>query len=162
MFVENNIEKESLNNIAPILSKINKSNGMHEPDEYFEQLPSIIQQKCNDLQKEPKIPSFFNPKYVIRYVMVVLLLFFGILVLIRNNNDEPKTNKNISYNDSSQDFIQNANIDDDDESLLTEALTNNSEIDIPSINLIDDIYLNTDDIINYLIDESDDNNENEF
>jgi len=168
MIKENNITSEktdgTIDNIAPLLSKINKNNGFAIPNGYFEQLSSEIQQQCVNSSKESWIKSvlysFTKPKYILRYSFILLLLFFGTYFLLQINNNNLNTKVIASYSIDEQDTISELIINEEiDESELTDALANNSEIELQPINTIDNSIIDSNDIINYLIEESDDNND---
>lgn len=156
---EHNIE-----DISPALSKINKNNGFVVPNGYFEQLSSEIQQRCVNSPKESWIKfvlsSFTKPKYILRYSFILVLLFFGTYFLLQNNNKNIYTKGIASCSINNQKLYADLIDDEDiDESDLTDLLTNNSEIELKPIDTIDNSLIDSNDIINYLTEENDDNND---
>lgn len=159
---KNNIKDDLIDDLAPQLSKIGKSNGFEVPEGYFEELPYVLQHKCVIPIKEKKIGLILKPIYIVQYSLFALFLFLGVYFLIKNNVVEPDTN---FISDNSSNIYQNdvAVFDDDtDESELIEVIANNTEIDLQPIIMEDTSPLNMDDIINYLIDDTDFDIENEF
>jgi len=165
---ENNINSDTSNeiidNTAPLLSNINKNNGFVVPDRYFEQLSSKIQQQCVNSSKESWIKSilfsFAKPKYILRYSFTLVLLVLGAYFLLQINNSSTNTKGISSYSFNEQDTISDLIVNEEiDETELTDALANNSEIELQPINTIDNSQLNSNDIINYLIEDSEDNND---
>jgi len=167
MSEENNIKSNStderLNDIAPLLSKMNKSNAFSVPDDYFDNLPSVIQQKCIIQSKEKRTlnTKFLKPIYIAQYAFAVLFIFFGMQFLMKTNTSQPFANKT-SINNSSYQYSEHFLLFDEDidETDLADAFANSSEIEFQPITITGYSQINNNDIINYLVEESDDNNEN--
>ena len=163
---ENNINSDTsheiIDNTAPLLSNINKNIGFVVPNGYFEQLSSEIQQQCINSSKESWIKSilfsFTKPKFILRYSFTLVLLTLGAYFLLQINNSNTNTKGISSYSINEHDTIIDLIVNEEiDESELTDALANNSEIELQPINTIDNSQLNSNDIINYLIEDSEDN-----
>jgi hypothetical protein len=115
-------EYEEIKNEAPVLSNIPKYNPFDVPAGYFDELPSLVQQKCNYIKTTPPIPSWllmlFRPRVAIPVICLMIIAFTGIHYL--NNNNE--NGKNMYAEETSLDE-QLMNID---ESTLVEALASAS------------------------------------
>jgi len=154
-----NINTDNLNDIAPFLSKIDKKNPFVVPDDYFDNLPLLIQKKCTKRQNInfwSKIYEYFlTPKHAITIAFGVILILISSIFIFNNINDN-SNNNSFSYIENI--IKENYDIDNIDESLIVETLL--SEVDTNDIaNLVinNDIeMLNSDDIIDYLSDNIDD------
>lgn len=82
---------EELKTEAPLLSNIPKYNPFEIPAGYFDELPTIIQQKCTTASELPLfewLKMFFRPNFSIPVLTVLLIAFAGIHYL---NNSTEKT-----------------------------------------------------------------------
>ena len=113
-------EHEELKNIAPTLFSIKKENSFKVPANYFDELPTLVQEKCTE-KEELRLPDFIkrimlvlNHKYAIPVAMLVILVYFG----IKNTSIDSTI---LTANDISE-YIASENIYEMDETLLIEIL----------------------------------------
>jgi len=131
MTQKNNISNEheqNLTDIAPLLSSVKKENPFIVPENYFEELPAIVQAKC--IEHEKPSPSIIDlllgyllkPQYAFAMITVVLLIVAGIYLYkpvhkcmedLETQLANLSTNQTLLYIDEY--------IDDYDEYLLAEA-----------------------------------------
>ncbi|MCK5822612.1 MAG: hypothetical protein KAG95_01315 [Bacteroidales bacterium] len=131
---------EDLSKIAPNLSKIKKENNFNVPDNYFDDFPSIVQERIS------KKSSTFISKFLFLILKPQFIAAFSIVVIFFVSysifNSHKETNI-LSSNDVAEYFEQNQT--DYDENLLIDVIVNDPNIDI-SNNSDNDV------IIDYLID----------
>ena len=131
---------EDLSKIAPNLSKIKKENNFKVPDNYFDDFPSIVQEKVTTRSSSFVSRFLFfilKPQFIATFsILVIFFVTYSIL------NTHKETNI-LSSNDIAEYFEQNQS--DYDEDLLIDVIVNDPNIDI-SNNTDNDV------IIDYLID----------
>ncbi len=163
--INNKDESQNLKDLAPNLSEINRKNPFIVPDDYFDKLPSIIQQRCNEKTGKTswtkKINFILRPQYYVSISLAVIVIAF-ILISKHNSNTQKIliASNNIEYYTrflTDEDILE---IGDFDEEILTETLVNetnsNEEISYISENT-DYKNISADDIINYLSEEDNNN-----
>ena len=159
----NKDESQYLKDLAPNFSKIEKKNPFMVPNDYFEKLPSIIQQRCNEKTLWEKRFSFIlRPQYYVSVSLAVIVIIFILISYNKSNTQKIliANNNNIEYYAkflTEQDILE---IGDFDEETLIEILLNetNSNKKISYISEYADYKdISADDIINYLSDEEDNN-----
>ena len=132
---------EDLSKIAPNLSKIKKENSFKVPDNYFDDFPTIIQEKISTK------PSFFLSKYLFFIFRPQVIAAFSLIVIFVVSysvfNSHQKTNM-LSSTDLTEYFEQN--LSDYDEDLLIDLIVNDPDIDISNNSDKDN-----DEITDYLI-----------
>ena len=101
-------ESDNLEHKAPNLSEIGNRNPFVIPDGYFDELPHIIQKRCQEQKKKifswEKLAFLFKPTFVLPIVMAVVL-FAGSIYFIRNDNKSVstyRTTDSISLTDNVQ------------------------------------------------------------
>ncbi|MCD4746813.1 MAG: hypothetical protein K8R58_10995 [Bacteroidales bacterium] len=156
-------EKENLKDLAPNLSKIEKINPFKVPDEYFDNLPTIIQEKINIKQQITLWDRFYQ--FILRpqYSIAVSLTFAAIVLVIYFTTRDNSNNDNSILANMTWEEILNENpniINYFNESMLVEMLiskADNSDID-QSLKtdeaIINDTSISTDDMIEYLMEEN--------
>lgn len=120
-------EYEELKAEAPILSSIPKYNPFEIPTGYFDELPSVVQEKCSRAPQTSFaewIRMLFRPQFAIPVLCMILIAFAGIRYL-NQGNEENKNN-----------YVEELSLDEQlrsiDETTLVEALAasdNESEAD---------------------------------
>ena len=161
--------KDELEGLSPFLWKQKeKPDGFEVPKDYFKSLPDEVLKKMNVGQKVEHTPKInwwenlmeyfqplFQPKYTLAIASFTLLMVAGIFYM-KNDSTEPHTQQLLAEaildqvpDDILQDYISN-NIDDFDESILKEELTENSEDPLPEFEIND-----PDELMDELIDELD-------
>ena len=131
---------EDLSKIAPNLSKIKKENNFKVPDNYFEDFPTIVQEKIS------KKPSTFISRFLFFILKPQFIATFSILVIFFVTYSILNTHKEVNIlisNDIAEYFEQNQT--DYNEDLLIDFIVNDPNIEI-SNNSENDV------IIDYLID----------
>jgi hypothetical protein len=167
MSEENNITEEKLKGIAPVLSEIDRSNCFVVPEAYFDKLPAVIQQRCDENLKAGRMfvfsASILKPKQVFQYAVVIILIFLGIFFLVKKQVTDSRKNSVVTQNDSNR-LQQNVFIFDEetDESELTDAIAGSDGAEIQPMDLPETANISSEDIIDYLLAECDENDENEF
>jgi len=167
MSEEKNNTVNELKDIAPLLSDIKRSNDFAVPDGYFDKLPEHIRKKCIDTSKtvwQNLIPEFLSkPKEILKLVVVVLLLFIGIFFIIRKQNAVNRKSDVVTFNDSNSSQQHMFIFDEDtDESELTDAIAENYNIELPPMDVLENNTISSEDIIDYILTESEENEDNEF
>ena len=132
---------EDLSKIAPSLSKIKKENSFKVPDNYFDDFPTIIQEKISTK------PSFSFSKYLFFIFRPQFIAVFSLIVIFVVSysifNSHLKTNT-LSSNDVAEYFEQNQSGYDED--LLIDVIVND-----PNINISNNSDKDNDEITDYLI-----------
>ncbi len=86
--MENNIIKKELQEIAPELGKLEKENPFSVPVDYFENLPSQVQERIVVSRKKSLSPGFYSlPRLAFAGFTAVMLLLAGYLFLLRNPSE---------------------------------------------------------------------------
>ena len=127
---ENKDIREELEGIAPELSRLKRKDSFEAPANYFEELPSAVQDRI--IANKPKRETVFLRRWVPAFAVLLILLTAG-LFLFRNTGTQPvvqpvaqvpadtEVNKGqIAFNDTVLEVI--------DEDLLVEELADNSYI----------------------------------
>jgi lipopolysaccharide export LptBFGC system permease protein LptF len=181
---EENIFNDSegnLNEIAPKLFSAGTDNPFDVPENYFDSLPAMIVEKCNNPSKAniaSKFKAVFSSRFLIPATVSIAVLIIAIMIYnasdVKTTNTqtmaytENNTSAEVMYIDS---LIDNGELD---ESLLVETFAgiddtsknkqsssfekNISEINKSTIILndsTDKVIITDDDIINYLLDNDD-------
>ncbi len=132
---------EDLSKIAPNLSKIKKENSFKVPDNYFDDFPTIIQEKISTK------PTFSFSKYLFFIFRPQFIAVFSLIVIFFVSysifNSHLKTNT-LSSNDIAEYIEQNQY--DYDEDLFVDVIVND-----PNIDITDDSDKNNKEITDYLI-----------
>ena len=164
---ENNIlnEDEELKKMAPFLWGVNKQNPFKAPEDYFETLPQIIQEKCqtNAENKKWTWGSFtvYKPVMVVASVTVVLVIaLFYVFV----NPRRPIKENEAEYNSFVRDEGTLNDLSDvfDESTIIDAVLTGSSEnVSDSAILEKDNLFMENpeytkDDVINYLLEENSD------
>lgn len=152
---------DNLNDIDTVLSKIDKTNPFVVPDDYFDNLPLIIQEKCikkNNISSLSKIIEYFLiPKHSISLAFGMALIIVSSIFVFNNFNivSSDTLNNSLSYIENI--IKEDYDVNNIDESLIVETLLSEIEYsDISNIQLnTNDV--NTDNIIDYLSDNIDEN-----
>ena len=100
---EEDVKKE-LENLSEKLSGLNKNNPFSTPKDYFDELPSIIKEKCISIDKKPffKIifENFILPKYAIGFALLfIAILSVSIIFLNQGNNSSTIEFAEITWED---------------------------------------------------------------
>jgi hypothetical protein len=178
-----NDHEDNLNEIAPKLFSAGKDNSFDVPENYFDALPALIVEKCSNPETAnyaSKFRTIFSSRFLIPATVSIAVLI--IAIMIYNASDVKTANKKtIAFSESNNSaevmyidsLIDNGELD---ESLLVESFTgiddtsknvrsnssiekNISEINKSTIILndsTDKVIITDDDIINYLLDNDDD------
>lgn len=112
-------EFEELKTEAPVLSNIPKYNPFEVPAYYFEELPTLVQEKCGSKNGQASwkdwLMMVFRPNFAIPVLSVVLIAFTAIYYLEKNEMKiEPVTAEEINVEEQLQNI---------DESTIIDALT---------------------------------------
>lgn len=178
-----NDSEDNLNEIAPKLFSAGKDNSFDVPENYFDSLPAMIVEKCNNPSKAniaSKFKAVFSSRFLIPATVSIAVLIIAIMIYnasdVKTTNTqtmaytESNTSAEVMYIDS---LIDNGDLD---ESILIETISgvddtsknvksnstiekNISEINRSTIILndsTDKVIITDDDIINYLLDNDDD------
>ncbi len=188
---DNNIPEnfeDDMKHFAPKLSGMNKTDPFTVPESYFDELPRMISDKCSasDVKSTAnKRIIIFTPKFYIPLVVsasVIAILFIVYLIpemKVKKNNAQELANTDKSAEELYVDSLIANN--DMDETLLAQALINDdtsknaksaSAIDNNIKNLnkstvvindtINKIQITDDDIIQYLKEDKDIDDQNDF
>jgi hypothetical protein len=136
-------EFEELKMEAPFLSNIPKYNPFDVPAGYFDDLPTLIQQKCTNSSSQFSwrewFAMIFRPNFAIPVLSVILIAFAGIYYM---EHDKKQT---------VQPFAEEINVDEQlqniDESTIIDALT--AQVSTESTNENEN-----EKIMNYLLDNN--------
>ena len=86
---------QSLNNLEKFgseLSNIEKMNNFQVPENYFDDLPHLIQERVNNRSEKLSISSLFSffikPKWAIAFGSLVVLLFIAFLLNTNQKKEE--------------------------------------------------------------------------
>ena len=189
---KNNMPENFENDIkrfAPKLSGINKTDPFTVPESYFDELPGMIADKCSANDSKATVhkriisftPKFYIPLAIgVSVIAILFIVYFIPEMKVRKNNTLELANSDKSAEELYVDTLIANN--DIDESLLAQAFINNddtsknirsaSEMDqnIEYLNksnvVINDtinmIQITDDDIIQYLNDDKDNDDLNDF
>jgi len=188
---ENNISEnfeDDMKHFAPKLSVINKTDPFTVPESYFDELPGIISGKisANDAKaNEHKRLILFTPKFFIpltvgvSVIAILFMVYFIPEMKVKKNNTTESANAGISAEELYLDSLIKNN--DLDESLLAQVLINDDtsknarssstlEHNIKYLNksivvikdTINKIQITDDDIIQYLNEEKDIDDQTDF
>jgi len=125
---------EELKDIAPILNQLPKKDSFQVPEDYFDELPGLIQDRVRVKTKTP-----WN--YVLKYALPFVLLIISIGYFIQN-----KTNTKVQISkQEAVDYLDNQVDTDFDETLLAE------EISVQTV----EQHTQTSAVEDYLLDEAD-------
>ena len=142
----NNREENELKNSFPNLSKISRENPFTLPNDYFETLPTIIQEKCVKASsglKNKIYVKILKPHYIMMASLV--LIFSG--MMIYKSVKQYETNRSILRNENyTEEYL--LNIENIDEDQIAEVLSEEKST-VKSDDIID--YLSDDDPNNDLI-----------
>lgn len=142
--------------IAPALSKMEKTNPFTVPDHYFDRLPAIITEKCHT--KEQKKVNIFHwfTSVSFRYQLAmasgaILIILAVVLVLTIPQNNHVSVAQDITWDDVMQE--ENVLYLDFDEDVLIEMLAEmNGMEDYSTDENVEN--LTSEDIIDYLMNEN--------
>jgi hypothetical protein len=125
---------EELKDIAPILNQLPKKDSFQVPENYFDELPGLIQDRV-----QVKTKSQWT--YVLKYALPVLLVIVSVAYFSQKNTD-----KSIQISkQEAVDYIDNQMDIDFDETLLAE------EISVQTV----EQHTETSSLEEYLLDEAD-------
>jgi hypothetical protein len=121
-------EYEELRIEAPLLSSIPKYNPFEIPVGYFDELPTIIQQKCINTKTDISLPAWFKmlfrPTFAIPVICVILIAFAGIHYFSKTEAPETLFTEELSIDEQLQDIDETTLID-----ALADASVNETEAD---------------------------------
>ncbi len=126
---------EELKDIAPLLNKLPKKDHFQAPDGYFDELPSIIQDRVS---VKPK----FQWSHSLKYALPLVLLVVSVIYFTQNNKQEQSIQ--ISKQEA-VDYLDNQMDTEFDETLLAE------ELSVQSV----EKHTETSSMEEYLLDEAD-------
>lgn len=135
---------------APILSKIEKKNCFEAPEDYFEVLPMMIQNSCNQPKANIILALFrraLRPAYIVSTVCVILLVFF----VSTQDNSFVANILNFNSNKINEEMVEIENLSEIEELKVD---NNTANIDFSDFskdeinNYIDDNYLDATSNIN--------------
>ena len=137
---------------APILSSVPKYNPFDVPVGYFDELPTIVQQRCTSTSSKNNVLEWLRllikPNFAIPVLIVVAIAFAGIKY-IHNTNVE-KISTPLAEEISIDDALQNI-----DESTIVEALTaENISLDATTISSSEVSTKEESEIKNYLLENN--------
>lgn len=117
--LQNRIEGyEELKDTAPILSSIPKYNPFEVPAGYFDELPTLIQERCNATKQQSNplewLFVFLRPRFAVPALSVLLIAFLAIRYYGDNQLPADQLAEEISFEEQLQTI---------DESTIIEALT---------------------------------------
>ena len=142
--IQNSVDTfEEIRNEAPILSNIPKYNPFDVPAGYFDELPTVVQQRCIDAAKKPAFAEWlsmlFRPRFAIAVLTTVLIAVSGIYYTRQTGvtNTIPAVAEEITVDEQLQNI---------DETTIVEELTADADLAV--------IADPQDDIVDYLM-ESD-------
>ena len=125
---------EELKDIAPILNQLPKKDSFQVPENYFDELPGLIQDRV-----QVKTKSQWT--YVLKYALPVLLVIVSVAYFSQKNTD-----KSIQISkQEAVDYIDNQMDIDFDETLLAEEISVQTVEQITETSVVED----------YLLDEAD-------
>jgi hypothetical protein len=113
------VEFEELKDLAPVLGNIPKYNPFEAPVGYFDELPSLVQERC--VAQAQKAPAFawlqvlFRSRIVVPTFLLIIAALVGIRYLSHNVTQPSEMAEEVS---SFEDQLQNI-----DEATIVEALT---------------------------------------
>ena len=140
----NNNEKCELKNSFPNLSMVGKENPFRVPEDYFESLPAIIQEKCVKSSSGLRNKIYANilkPHYIVAASLVLVFAGFMIFKSVKQYD----ANRSISSNENyTEEYL--LNIENVDEDQIAEILSEEKST-VKSDDIID--YLSDDDPNNY-------------
>ena len=125
---------EELKDIAPILNQLPKKDNFQVPENYFDELPGLIQDRV-----QVKTKSQWT--YVLKYALPVILVIVSVVYFSQKNTDQ---SIQISKQEA-VDYIDNQMDIDFDETLLAE------EISVQTV----EQHTETSAVEDYLLDEAD-------
>ena len=125
---------EELKDIAPILNQLPKKDSFQIPENYFDELPGLIQDRV-------RVKTQTRWNYVLKYALPFVLLIVSIGYFTQNKTDETVQ---ISKQEAA-DYIDNQMDIDFDETLLAE------EISVQTV----EQHTETSAVEDYLLDEAD-------
>ena len=125
---------EELKDIAPILNQLPKKDNFQVPENYFDELPGLIQDRV-------QVKTKTQWTYVLKYALPVILVIFSVVYFSQKNTD-----KSIQISkQEAVDYIDNQMDIDFDETLLAE------EISVQTV----EQHTETSAVEDYLLDEAD-------
>lgn len=135
-------KKKSYNNLndseesGPELYKINKEHNFRVPENYFDELPQIIQERVNRKKLRFTMDHLFiyftKPIRLIPLVSLIAALFIGLFIVINQNQKELQLSGEITFEDIMIEFPDMIEYMDD-EDLLEFAATQMTQQDIDMI-----------------------------
>ncbi|MCW3104260.1 MAG: hypothetical protein JWO09_2700 [Bacteroidetes bacterium] len=140
---------EELKTEAPLLSSIPKYNPFEVPAHYFDELPTLIQEKCAAPEKVSAfewLKMLFRPNFAVPVLTVILIAFAGIRYLDHGTEVSSPMAEEISVEEQLQSIDETTIIE-----ALASASVNESEADNENENIkeylldnhIEDINLNS-------------------
>jgi len=142
---------EEIKNEAPLLSNIPKYNPFDLPADYFDELPTLVQQRCiNERSKIPLIDwllLIIKPRFAIP-VLSVLVIAFGGIYYMNNTVMQPETaalTDEISIDEQLQDIDETIIIDELTAQVSPETSESENDriVDYLMENDVDEASLNT-------------------
>ena len=125
---------EELKDIAPILNQLPKKDSFQIPENYFDELPGLIQDRV-------RVKTQTRWNYAIKYALPLVFLIIAIGYFTQNKTDETVQ---ISKKEAA-DYIDNQMDIDFDETLLAEEISVQTVEQITETSVVED----------YLLDEAD-------
>lgn len=155
--MENNDNiRDELKDIAPNLLKIKRKNSFSVPDDYFETLPNIIQERCIQIKKESVWSIFFKyllkPQYSLSLALVIAVLALGIQRFGVNESDYRAAAPNKEIFITAEDLSNSYYINEFDENMLVENVT----LNVSTLKYTKNTKTELENIENYLIENNTD------
>lgn len=151
-------QNDDLEDLAPKLSGLKKENPFKVPDNYFDELPEIIQAKMNSVSEENKMKGirfiFSRTQNVITLAAASIVILLAIFILLRNDSGNTDYFSGITLENILEENPEM--IESMEDYLLVDVMLTASDY-LEEENFIDnmdfDSTLHTDDMINYLSDD---------
>lgn len=162
--IHKQVNNDNLKNFAPNLVKSSKENPFDVPANYFDDLPSVIQKRITERKLQHNWIGFiFKPQYAIAASLIIVAIISVVLIF---KIQKPVNENNFFTNIFWEDILDENNyfINGLDENELIVTLINETD-DINDLNLFNnkttnnndqtknDTSIQSDDIIEYLIEE---------
>ena len=140
-------ENEELKKIAPHLFKIEKKEVFTTPENYFESLPGLLQDRVHE---KTKTTTFFAPRYRLALVAASVGLF--IFVGVKFYTSQTKETTEIATTEMVQSY-DNQYLASADETELTDQLDDET-LDNTSVQINKNTSASNDEITDYLINDN--------